>query len=187
MKELLKIMVKRLFLWSFIVGIIYSVADYGQSFALSYFGTSPLTLNKIINLSVCILVSDIIMLVASKIECYLDSVNEVKSKTTIQKYYFNKLQTMPSSKQNEIHTGYVYKLINNVSSYFFDAVWFFMASVIPVAIGGISIFYMVCKQSILTGIICIIISSLAVVLKYKMLNPFFILPQAILVPELPLG
>ena len=68
MKELLKIMVKRLFLWSFIVGIIYSVADYGQSFALSYFGTSPLTLNKIINLSVCILVSDIIMLVVSKIE-----------------------------------------------------------------------------------------------------------------------
>ena len=110
------------------------------------------------------------MLVASKIESYLDSVNEVKSKTTIQKYYFNKLQTIPSSKQNEIHTGYVYKLINNVSSYFFDAVWFFMASVIPVAIGGISIFYMVCKQSILTGIICIIISSLAVILKYKMLK-----------------
>ncbi len=170
MKELLKIMVKRLFLWSFIVGIIYSVADYGQSFALSYFGTSPLTLNKIINLSICILASDIIMLVASKVECYLDSVNEVKSKTAIQKYYFNKLQTMPSSKQNEIHTGYVYKLINNVSSYFFDAMWFFIASVIPVAIGGISIFYMVCKQSILTGIICIIISSLAVILKYKMLK-----------------
>ena len=170
MKELLKVISKKLFIWSFIVGMIYSMADYGQSFALSYFGTSPLTLDKIINLTICILISDVVMLVGSKIACYLDSINEVKSKTSIQKFYFNKLQKVTGKQQNDIHTGFIYKLISNVSNYFFDTMWYFMTSAIPVAIGGISIFYMVCKQSIITGLICITISALAVILKYKMLR-----------------
>ena len=170
MKELLKVVSKKLFIWAFIIGIIYSIADYGQSFAMSIFGTSPLTLDKIISLTICIFISDVIMLASSKIQCYIDSINEVKSKTFIQKYYFNKLQSMTSEQQNNIHTGYIYKLITNVSAYFFDAIWYFMVSVIPVAIGGVSIFYMVCKQSLLTGIICIVISMLAVFLKYKLLK-----------------
>lgn len=170
MKDLLKVVSKKLFIWSFIVGIVYSIADYGQSFALSYFGTSPLTLNKIISLTICILISDVVMLIGSKIACYLDSINEVKSKTNIQKFYFNKLQKMTSEQQNNIHTGFIYKLISNVSEYFFDTMWFFITSVIPVTIGGIAIFYMVCKQSLATGIVCILISALAVTLKYKMLK-----------------
>lgn len=43
-------------------------------------------------------------------------------------------------------------------------------SVIPLIIGGTSILIMVCRQSIVTGIICISISALAVILKYKMLK-----------------
>ena len=96
MKELLKIMPKKLFMVSFIIGLIYSVADYGQSYALSYFGTNPLTLNKI-----------------------------------IKKHYFNKMQSMTMEQQSNTHTGYVYKLISNVSQYFFDSIWFFETSVIP--------------------------------------------------------
>ena len=68
------------------------------------------------------------------------------------------------------HTGYIYKLINNVSQYFFDMIWQFETSVIPVIIGGIAVFYMACKQSVITGIICILISCLAVYFKYKMLK-----------------
>ena len=48
--------------------------------------------------------------------------------------------------------------------------WKFEISVIPLIIGGISILIMVCKQSIITGIICILISVLAVYLKYIMIK-----------------
>lgn len=170
MKELLKVVAKRFFIWSLIINTIYSIAYYGESFALSYFGTSPLTLDKIIKLTICIFIVDIIMLVTGKLASYIDNVNEQKTQTEIQKYYFNKLQSMTMEQIANTHTGYIHKLITNVSFYFFDMIWQFQTSVIPLIIGGIAILTMVCKQSIITGIICIIISILAVFLKYKMIK-----------------
>lgn len=56
---------------------IYSIADYGEAFALSYFGTRPLTLDKIIKLTVAVVIAYLIMLITSKIASYIDNVNEV--------------------------------------------------------------------------------------------------------------
>ena len=92
MKELLKVVVKKLFILSIIFNTIYSLADYGEAYVLSYFGTSPLTLDKITKLTIWICIIDIIMLLAGKIASYIDNVNNIKTQTTIQKYYFNKLQ-----------------------------------------------------------------------------------------------
>ena len=170
MKELLKVITKKLFIWSIIINTIYSLADYGESFALSYFGTSPLTLDKIIKLTICIFIVDIVMLISGKITSYIDSVNEQKTQTAIQKYYFNKLQSMTMEQIANTHTGYIHKLITNTSNYFFEMTWQFEISVIPLIIGGTSVLIMVCKQSIITGIICIIISALAVFFKYKMIK-----------------
>ena len=89
MKELLKVVSKRIFIWSIIVNTIYSISDYGEAFALSYFGTSPLTLNKIISLAIAILILDIIMLIAGKVASYIDNVNNMKgtdSYTTLINY-----------------------------------------------------------------------------------------------------
>ena len=88
MKELLKVVAKRLFIWSIIINTIYSIADYGESFALSHFCTSPLTLEKIINLTIVIIIIDVIMLVAGKVGSYIDNLNNMKTQTAIQKYYF---------------------------------------------------------------------------------------------------
>lgn len=170
MKELLKVVVKKLFILSIVINTIYSVADYGEAFALSYFGTSPLTLDKIIKLTICIFVVDVIMLIAGKIASYIDNVNNVKSQTAIQKYYFNKLQSMTMEQISNTHTGYIHKLITNLSFYFFEMIWQFEISVIPLIIGGTSILIMVCRQSIITGIVCIVISTLAVIFKYKMIK-----------------
>ena len=170
MKELLKVITKKLFIWSIIINTIYSLADYGESFALSYFGTSPLTLDKIIKLTICIFIVDIVMLISGKIASYIDNVNEQKTQTAIQKYYFNKLQSMTMEQIANTHTGYMHKLITNVSNYFFEMTWQFEISIIPLIIGGTSVLIMVCKQSIITGIICIIISALAVFFKYKMIK-----------------
>ena len=84
MKELLKVVSKKLFIWSIIINTIYSLADYGESFALSYFGTSPLTLDKIINLTICIFIVDIIMLISGKIASYIDNVNNQTVKSTVE-------------------------------------------------------------------------------------------------------
>ena len=170
MKELIKVVAKKLFILSIIVNTVYSLADYGEAFALSYFGTSPLTLNKIISLTISIFVLDIIMLIAGKVASYIDNVNNMKVQTAIQKYYFNKLQSMTMEQISNTHTGYIHKLITNLSFYFFEMTWQFEISVIPLIIGGTSILIMVCKQSIITGIICIIISALAVFFKYKMIK-----------------
>ena len=170
MKELLKVVAKRLFIWSIIINTIYSLADYGESFALSYFGTNPLTLDKIIKLTISIFIVDLIILISGKVASYIDNINQQKTQTSIQKYYFNKLQSMTMEEIANTHTGYIHKLISNVSTYFFEMTWQFQISIIPLIIGGTSILFMICKQSVITGIICIIISTLAVYLKYKMIK-----------------
>ncbi len=170
MKDLLKIVAKKLFIWSIIINTIYSIADYGESFALSHFGTSPLLLKKLIILTILLMSIGLIKLITGKIGSYIDNINETKTQTSIEKYYFRKLQSMTMEQISNIHTGYIHKLITNVSRYFFEMTWQFEISVIPLIIGGISIFIMICKESILTGLICIIISALAVFTKYKMIR-----------------
>jgi ABC-type multidrug transport system fused ATPase/permease subunit len=110
------------------------------------------------------------MLIAGKIASYIDNINNQKTQTAIQKYYFNRLQSMTMEQISNTHTGYIHKLITNISFYFFEMTWQFEISVIPLIIGGTSILIMVCKQSVITGIICILISALAVYLKYKMIK-----------------
>ena len=167
MRDLIKVVSKRLFIWSILFNTIYSIADYGQSFALSYFGTSPLTLDKITHLTIAIIILNIIALLSSKIGYYIDNVNYVKCTTSIEKYYFNKVQSMTMEKVVNTHTGYIRTLITEVSSLFIDLTWYFEVSVIPLIIGSISILSMVCRQSLLTGLLCIVIAFLAVFIKYK--------------------
>ena len=170
MKELLKIVAKKLFIWSIIINTIYSIADYGESFVLSYFGTSPLLLDKVIKLTIFLMLIEIIKLITGKIGSYVDNINETKTQTAIEKYYFRKLQSMTMKQVSNIHTGYIHKLITNVSRYFFEMTWQFEISVIPLIVGGTSILIMICKQSTITGLICILISGVAVFTKYKMIK-----------------
>ena len=146
------------------------VKDASLLFALSYFGKSPLTLDKLIKLAICIAITHLVMLVAGKVASYIDNINVQKTQVKIQKYYFNKLQSMTMEQISNTHTGYIHKLITNLSFYFFEMIWQFEISVIPLIIGGTSILIIVCKQSVLTGIICIFISAIAVYLKYKMIK-----------------
>ncbi len=170
MKELIKVVAKKLFIYSIIFNTLYSIADYGEAFVLSYFGKSPLTLDKLIKLAICIAITHLVMLVAGKVASYIDNINNQKTQVEIQKYYFNKLQSMTMEQISNTHTGYIHKLITNLSFYFFEMIWQFEISVIPLIIGGTSILIIVCKQSVLTGIICIFISAIAVYLKYKMIK-----------------
>ena len=170
MKELIKVVSKKLFIYSFFVNLLYSIADYGQSFALSIFGTSPLTLDKLTKLTIAMLVADVLMLVFGKIGSYIDNVNDAKANNDIEKYYFDKLQNMTMEKIQNTHTGFIHNLISETANLFVDVTYYFEISIVPLIIGVTSILFMVCKQSVLTGIVCILISALAVFLKYKMMK-----------------
>lgn len=170
MKELMKIVSKKLFIYSFIFNLAYSLADYGQSISLSIFGTTPLTLEKLTKLAIAIIVTDILMLIFGKVGSYVDCVNDTKTTNTVEKYYFKKLQSMTMEKVQDTHTGFIHNLISETAQLFIDVTYFFEISVIPLIIGMTSVLYMICKQSVVTGIICVIICTLAVVLKYKMMK-----------------
>ncbi len=170
MKELIKVVSKKMFILAFIVSVIYSVADYSEAFILAHFGTSPLTLEKIVSLTIGIILIDIIILIVVKVGSYVDNINNIKQQTAIQKYYFNKIQDMSMEQIANTHTGYIHKLITNVSFYFSELTYQIGISVIPLLIGGVSIFIMLCTQSFITGIVCIIISIVAVIIKVRMLK-----------------
>lgn len=170
MKELVKVIEKRIFIWSMAVNMVYSIAYYGESFILSYFGTSPLTVDKLVFLAVGFFIVRFAMLITGKLGSYIDSVNTTKTETAIEIHYFNKLQSMTMKQITNVHTGYIHKLISKVSMDFFEVIWEIEASVIPLIIGGILVFAMLCRQSIITGILCIIISSIAVFIKYNMIK-----------------
>ncbi|CCY72093.1 aBC transporter related protein [Clostridium sp. CAG:921] len=170
MKELLNVVSKKLFFISIIVNIMYSLADYVEPFILSYFGVSPLLPSIAIKLTIFLAIAEVIKLITGKMGSYIDNINETKTRSAIERYYFKKLQTMTMDQISNIHTGYICKLINSVSKYFFEMIWQFQISVIPLVVGSISILGMIFRESIITGIICIVISFLAVFLKYKMIK-----------------
>ena len=101
---------------------------------------------------------------------YLNEVSFVKSSNEIKKYYFDKLQNMPAEKLSTTHTGFIQKLISNTCDYFYDVIYGIENSIIPMTIGLVSMFYMMCKQSVISGVIAIFVSVLAVFLKFKFLK-----------------
>ena len=63
MKEILKIISKKLIIFTFILDTICGIADYSQSFALSYFGTTPFTINKVIYIIIAIAISNLLIFI----------------------------------------------------------------------------------------------------------------------------
>ena len=56
---------------------------------------------------------------------------------------------MTMEQISNTHTGYIHKLITNLSFYFFEMIWQFEISVIPLIIGGTSIVIIFCNDKIM--------------------------------------
>ena len=166
MKELLKIINKKIFAISIIFATIYYLCEYGTSFALAKFLVSPFTVDKATSLCITLGILYIIMIICDWFSCYINNswfpIVEIK----VQRYYFKKVQKMTSSKINETHTGYIYNLIKDVSRLFAGLLWYFNDTVLALIIAVISFLYMACKQSIVMGIVCIAVCAIAVYVKY---------------------
>ena len=155
MKELLKIVNKKILFISIILAIIYYICEYGTSFVFAKYLVAPFTVDKATNLCITLGIIYVIMLISEWFSCYINNSWYPTVEMTIQRYYFKKVQKMTSSKINETHTGYIYNLIKDVSRLLVDMLWYFANSVLPLVIATGSFLYMACKQSVLIGILCI--------------------------------
>lgn len=170
MRELLKIVNKKMYLLLFILGIIFSVAQSGQSVFLAVFATSPLNEKKILYLLLSIAVTDLIMWGVNWCISYFTMFSDIKTRSSILEYYFSKIEKMSSKKLSDVHTGYMQNLIFDVSNGFLDIMWFIINSVISFIIGIITFLIMACRQSVWTGIISLFLILIAIICKYKMIK-----------------
>ena len=166
MKELLKIINKKILVISIIISILYYICEFGTSFVLAKYLVAPFTEDKAIRLCITMGIMYIVMLILDWFTCYINNAGFPIIEIRIQRYYFKKVQKMTSSKINDTHTGYIYNLIKDVSRLCVDSIWYFSNSILPLIIAVISFLYMACKQSIFMGILCISICAIAVYLKY---------------------
>ena len=112
MNELIKAINKKLYILSFSISTIYFLCEFGMSFALAYFATSPFTVDKVTNLTITLGILYVIMIACNWIYTYI--ANGLFYSTTeinVQKYYFKKVQKMTSKNMINTHTGYIYNLI----------------------------------------------------------------------------
>lgn len=170
MKELWKCSEKKKLMITFLFSTIYYICEYGCSFALSYFAVAPLTKEKVIELAIVLTILYIIMLIANWISSVIDCIVYPKIEINIQKNYFNKIQNMTEKNFTNVHTGFIYNLISDVAELWVNFVSNIQNTILPLIIGIISFLIMVCKQSITIGIFAIIISGIAILVKYKMMK-----------------
>ena len=144
MKELLSVVKKRAYLLLFILGIVFSLAESGQSVLLAVFATSPLDENKIMCLLLSIAITDLVMWGTNWLISYMTGFNDIKTRSIILRYYFSKIEKMSSKNLTDVHTGYMQNLIFDVSNGFLDIMWFVINSVLSFVIGITTFLVMVC-------------------------------------------
>lgn len=170
MKELWNYSEKKKTVITYIISTIYYICEYGCSFALAYFAVPPLTIEKVIKLAIVLTILYTIMLISNWVSSFIDSTIYPKIEMNIQKNYFNKIQNMTEKEFVNVHTGFIYNLISDVAKLWVNFLDNTKNTILPLFIGIISFFVMVCKQSVVIGIFAIIISSIAVSVKYKMMR-----------------
>ena len=170
MKELWKCSEKKKLIITFLVSLIYCICEYGCSFALAHFAVAPLTKEKVISLAIVLTILYLIMLISNWISSFIDCTIYPKIEMNIQKKYFNRIQNMTEKNFMNIHTGFIYNLISDVSELWVSFLSNIQNTILPLIIGIISFLIMVCKQSVIIGIFAIIISTIAIFIKYKMMK-----------------
>ena len=170
MRELFKLTNRKTYFFSMFLSILYSLAEYGVSFSLSYFGTVPFNLDKATSLLITLVIFYVVMLITHYIELRIDNVIYSIDEVHISEYYFNKLQKMSSKNISDTHTGYIYNIIKDTCRLYGDLLWLIKDTLVPLIIGLCSFFYIACTQSIIMGIVCIIVCIFAIFIKYIMMK-----------------
>lgn len=150
-KDMFKFVNKGKMFFIIFLAILYNLSIYGSSFALSYYITSPLTIEKLINLLMVISVLYVISLVLRWIYVKTSQVFLYRIQLDAEQFFYRKLQKMDPKNISKYHTGYIQNAISNTSeeyACFFETI---TDEVIPLIVGLISFIYVALKQSLLIG------------------------------------
>lgn len=172
MRELIKVLSKKSYILLFFIGLIYSVTQSAQSISLAYFATSPLTVEKIFGLTIAFIILELIQWGSNWLNSYYFNICSVNSTNRIFKYYFGKIEKMTSTNLTQVHTGYIENLIRDVATGFVDIIWHVTSGLLSLIIGVITFFIMACTQSVITGIICIVLIIIAIITKYILMKRY---------------
>ena len=168
MMELFKIVKKKKLLLLFFLKLISYLCSYGVSFAYAHYITSPLTSSKLEHLIITLIVLYLISLITNYFSCRLHELFIVDLKYDIELYYFEKLDNIDFNNLNEMHTGFIYNLIDKTAFSFYRIIDGFLECYLPLVIGIVSFVYMTIKQSLILGLISLVIFVVAVVVRYLM-------------------
>lgn len=168
MKDMLKFVNKKKLSLVFIISIVQSVAAYAVSFCFSYFATSPLTIEKLINLLISLIILYIISLIINWFFIHLSQTFLYKIEYDAKNYFYKKLQTLEPQNLTKYHSGYIQSIIERSSQDYAIIIENIIYDFIPLIVGLVSFVYMACTQSLLLGFICTTIFFIAFIIRFFM-------------------
>ena len=168
MKDMLKFVDKKKMILVFVMSIVQSIAVYAVSFCFSYFATSPITLSKLNNLLISLIVLYAVSLVIKWFFIHFSQPFLYKIEYDAKNYFYKKLQTIHPQNLTKYHSGYIQSIIERSSQDYAIIIENIIYDFIPLFVGLISFIYMACTQSLLLGIICIMLFLVAFILRIHM-------------------
>lgn len=150
-KDMFKFVNKRKMFLVLFLSVLYNLSVYGASFALSYYITSPLTIEKLVSLLIVISILYIVSIVLRWIYVKCSQVFLYRIQLDAEQFFYRKLQKMDTKNICKYHTGYIQNAISNTSeeyACFFETI---TDEVIPLVVGLISFIYVALRQSLFIG------------------------------------
>lgn len=168
MKDMLKFVDKKKLILVFSISILQGIAAYASSFCFSYFATSPLTIEKLTQLLISLIILYIASLIINWIFIHLSQPFLYKIEYDAKNYFYKKLQSLEPQNLTKYHSGYIQSIIERTSQDYAIIIENIIYDFIPLIIGLASFIYMACTQSLLLGLICTSLFALAFVIRVNM-------------------
>lgn len=167
-RDMFKFVNKKRIILVFMLCVFYNLSIYGVSFALSHYVTSPLSIEKLKSLLVCL---GILYILSIDFKWLFDHFSQnflFKVEYDAKCFFYDKLLKMNAKNINKHHSGYIQSLIERTAQDYAIIIETFLYNVLPLLIGLISFIYMAFTQSIAIAVSCIVILSLAFIIRYLM-------------------
>ena len=166
--DMLKFVNKRKMLLVVLLCILYNASVYGISFALSYYVVAPITIEKLTNLFIVLLVLYILSALFNWLFNHYFESFTWETQYDAQNYFYNKLLKLDPKNLSNFHSAYIQNIMEMTSVTFVTILNQFLLSYLPLFLGLISFTFVAISKSIFVGLISILIFLIAFVVRYKL-------------------
>ena len=178
MREIFKIINKRKYMILLILTIIFVSIDKVQPLILSYYTKSPLTSEKMLKLIIIYIGTLLFLYVMNVIIQVLQSKSREEMKINGLSYYLKKVEKMTYDNLSKVHSGVIQSLIMDVINRGNTVIECLMQYIIDILISLGTFIYVSCSQSLVTGVIIIILCIIAIMSKIFIRKTWIIFEKA---------